>query len=216
MAVARLFPWILSWSALPTEPEGGDGSRALPRRSLLPHQRPDADPAVIARALRFFVADGAELLEMAPERDVSLSDSIASSFAQYAWPGNLRQLANALRTACALLDEGETQVSWQHLPDDLVEEFKRPAPWMSGAVGAPASETLQELSVAVIARTISASRGNVPRQRGVWGSAAIPSIKQLKSGHSLPAGVVGALASVVIRSWRLPRQRSRTGKPDGA
>ena len=74
------------------------------------------------------------LKEMAPERDVSLSDSIASSFAQYAWPGTLRPLANALRTACALLDEDETQVSWQHLPDDLVEEFKRPAPWMSGAV----------------------------------------------------------------------------------
>jgi hypothetical protein len=37
------------------------------------------------------------------------------------WPGNLRQLNNVLRTACALLDDEETVIDWAHLPDDLAQ-----------------------------------------------------------------------------------------------
>jgi len=110
-----------------------------------------------------FASLSARILEdMAPDRNISLSDAIASTFANYAWPGNLRQLANALRTACALLDEGETQVSWQHLPDDLVEELKRPAPCTVRSVeNVYERENLRELSAAAIARTIHSCQGNM-------------------------------------------------------
>jgi transcriptional regulator of acetoin/glycerol metabolism len=54
-----------------------------------------------------------------PERDVALSPELSKAFASYAWPGNLRQLHNALATACALLDDGESLIHWPHLPDDL-------------------------------------------------------------------------------------------------
>jgi transcriptional regulator of acetoin/glycerol metabolism len=66
--------------------------------------------------------------ELTGRRDIALDASLATAFAEHSWPGNLRQLANALRTACALLDEGETLIGWQHLPDDLKEELSRPAP----------------------------------------------------------------------------------------
>ena len=127
------------------------------------------------------------LKDMAPERDVSLSDAIASAFANYAWPGNLRQLANALRTACALLDEGETEVSWQHLPDDLVEEFKRPVPRAFNPVEIdPVRENLQELSAAAIARTISVSRGNMSEAARRLGISRNTLYRRLKSRASAP------------------------------
>jgi transcriptional regulator of acetoin/glycerol metabolism len=50
---------------------------------------------------------------------VALSPELSKSFTGYAWPGNLRQLHNALATACALLDDGESLIHWPHLPDDL-------------------------------------------------------------------------------------------------
>jgi transcriptional regulator with PAS, ATPase and Fis domain len=102
------------------------------------------------------------LKKMAPDRIISLSEPIASAFASYAWPGNLRQLANALRTACALIDDGETHVRWEHLPDDLVDELKRPL--VNRAKHTESTferENLQELSCAAITRTISASQGNM-------------------------------------------------------
>ncbi|WP_298313272.1 helix-turn-helix domain-containing protein, partial [Propionivibrio sp.] len=127
------------------------------------------------------------LKEMAPDRDVSLSDAITTAFAQYAWPGNLRQLANALRTACALLDEGETQIDWQHLPDDLVEEFKRPVTRAFNPVEIdPVRENLQDLSAAAIARTISASRGNMSEAARRLGISRNTLYRRLKGRASAP------------------------------
>jgi transcriptional regulator of acetoin/glycerol metabolism len=107
-----------------------------------------------------FAALVARLIEeMAPGRSISLDPDVASAFAEYAWPGNLRQLANALRAACALLDEGESRLGWQHLGDDLAEELRWQAP--PAATGAEATENLRELSQATIARAIALSHGNM-------------------------------------------------------
>ncbi|MCK7499044.1 MAG: helix-turn-helix domain-containing protein [Comamonadaceae bacterium] len=62
--------------------------------------------------------------ELAPQREVTLSAELALAFARHRWPGNLRQLHNALATACALLDDDETAIGWQHLADDLVEDLR--------------------------------------------------------------------------------------------
>jgi transcriptional regulator of acetoin/glycerol metabolism len=65
----------------------------------------------------------AMLREIAPDRQAQLSPDIAAAFASYRWPGNLRQLANVLRTACALIGDDETVIGWAHLPDDVAEEL---------------------------------------------------------------------------------------------
>jgi transcriptional regulator of acetoin/glycerol metabolism len=54
----------------------------------------------------------------------SLSPDVLRCMAAYAWPGNLRQLSNALRTACALMEPHDRQIDWGHLPDDLVEDLR--------------------------------------------------------------------------------------------
>jgi len=120
---------------------------------MLPALRERADfAALVARMLA----------DLAPGRDIGLAPALAVAFAAYSWPGNLRQLANALRTACALLDADATRIDWQHLPDDLADELRQsPPPALAAPASTPAGENLQELSEAAMARAIVASRGNM-------------------------------------------------------
>jgi transcriptional regulator of acetoin/glycerol metabolism len=122
---------------------------------MLPALRERADfAALVTRMLR----------EIAAGRDIVLDAAVATAFAAYAWPGNLRQLANALRTACALLDADETLIGWRHLPDDLAEELQRravPDAATSPTLPDPEGENLHALSAAAMARAITASQGNM-------------------------------------------------------
>jgi transcriptional regulator of acetoin/glycerol metabolism len=99
------------------------------------------------------------LEEMAPGRGLTLDPAIATAFAEYVWPGNISQLVNALKAACALLDDEENHIGWQHLPDDLVEELRWQPPAAAG--GGAASENLREMSETTIARAIALSHGNM-------------------------------------------------------
>jgi transcriptional regulator of acetoin/glycerol metabolism len=105
-------------------------------------------PALVARLLE----------ELAPDRGITLEPAVATAFVEYSWPGNLRQLTNALRAGCALLDEGETRIGWRHLSDDLAEELRWQVP---PAAAGEATENLRELSQATIARTIALCHGNM-------------------------------------------------------
>jgi len=85
----------------------------------LPPLRERSDLAtLVARLLR----------ELSPGRELSLAPALLQDFQRYRWPGNVRQLANALRTACALLGDEETQIARQHLPEDLLDELLGSAP----------------------------------------------------------------------------------------
>ncbi|MDP4301590.1 sigma-54-dependent Fis family transcriptional regulator [Leptothrix discophora] len=65
----------------------------------------------------------AMLRELEPGRELALSADVAAAFATYRWPGNIRQLVNVLRTACALLGEHEHRIERSHLPEDLIDEL---------------------------------------------------------------------------------------------
>lgn len=98
------------------------------------------------------------LHELSPEQPRYLDDSVAAAFARYHWPGNLRQLVNALRTACALMGDDEHTLSWDHLPDDLLDELhSQPTPLPSPHP----PENLHALSNAAILRTIACCEGNM-------------------------------------------------------
>jgi transcriptional regulator of acetoin/glycerol metabolism len=91
-----------------------------------------------------------------------------------------------LRTACAMLAEGEDQLGWEHLGDDIVQALQAaPRPQPTGlphgmppasaqplhAHGhAPALLSLQQLSSAAIDQALQSARGNVSqaaRQLGI-------------------------------------------------
>ncbi len=99
------------------------------------------------------------LTDLLPGRRVEFEAGVAAAFADFAWPGNLRQLVNALRTACALIEDDENRIGWRHLPDDLAEDLRqRRAP---EAAMPDASENLRDVSAATITRAISLSHGNM-------------------------------------------------------
>jgi transcriptional regulator of acetoin/glycerol metabolism len=97
------------------------------------------------------------LKDLAPERELSIEPELALAFANYTWPGNITQLSNVLRTACTLLEPDENRIGWQHLPEDLVEELRWPAP----TVPEEEPESLRELSKTTMARAIAISHGNM-------------------------------------------------------
>lgn len=105
--------------------------------------------------------------------DVWVAPDLLARLAAHPWPGNLRQLANVLRTACAMLADGEDQLGWAHMPDDLVQalEAAPSAPDQKQDTPAiPAAMNLQQLSTAAIDQALQAARGNrseAARQLGI-------------------------------------------------
>jgi transcriptional regulator of acetoin/glycerol metabolism len=124
----------------------------------LPPLRERSDlPALVERMLAAQGADPA----------LSLSPALLAGFARHRWPGNLRQLANVLATACALVEEGEPTIELRHLPDDIAEE-------LSGA-GTPRREPVEPGDLRLqtercVRQAVGASGGNLSeaaRQLGI-------------------------------------------------
>lgn len=120
--------------------------------------------------------------ELSPERRLCLNDEVVSAFARFSWPGNLRQLVNALRTACALTNDDEGTIRWEHLPDDLIDELRHAARSMNAtALNLPQEENLQALSAAAITRAIDVSAGNMSEAARRLGISRNTLYRRLKS-----------------------------------
>ncbi|MBW8848956.1 MAG: sigma-54-dependent Fis family transcriptional regulator [Burkholderiales bacterium] len=121
-----------------------------------------------------------------PQDTPELSPQVLGMFRRCQWPGNIRQLANVLRTA-AVMSAGERLVTTAHLSDDFLEDMQRaggmlpapaPAPPMPMAwpayeaapaaqpVAATAAEpasarTLEQAEIDMIRATLDAVGGNI-------------------------------------------------------
>ena len=119
------------------------------------------------------------LLNLGAEPALAPTDALLARLAAYHWPGNLRQYANALRTALALRNPDEPCIDWQHLPDDLQEDLQNPV-LRTAAAQAPAQQfpaataalpaslagqKLADLSRAAMAQAVQDMQGN-------WSAAA--------------------------------------------
>lgn len=96
-----------------------------------------------------------------PQREVHLHAQVLDRMGQYAWPGNLRQFASVLRTACAMLDDDECSIEFRHLPDDIVEDLHAPLKPAHGGSEPREPHNLEELSRYAIKQALEASRGNI-------------------------------------------------------
>jgi sigma-54 dependent transcriptional regulator, acetoin dehydrogenase operon transcriptional activator AcoR len=125
----------------------------------LPPLRERGDlPALVAAILR----------ELAPRRELQVAPALMAAFARYRWPGNLRQLSNVLRTACALLGDDEGPIDFEHLPEDVAEELAAapPAARDDGPPAArddgPAAEgELRLQAERCVKQAVEACRGNL-------------------------------------------------------
>jgi transcriptional regulator of acetoin/glycerol metabolism len=118
------------------------------------------------------------LAEINPERHVTLSSHLLALFGNYSWPGNLRQYANVLRTASAMLDESESCIEHQHLSEDLTEDLIE-LPQLHSVVALP-PQNLKELSMSVIRQTLEECRGNVSKAARLLGISRQTLYRKLK------------------------------------
>jgi transcriptional regulator with PAS, ATPase and Fis domain len=79
----------------------------------LPRLRDRTDLAVLCQKI---------LNEFSPHRALSIQPKLMKAFLGYAWPGNLRQLNNVLKTA-AIMASDTCEITTAHLADDFIEEL---------------------------------------------------------------------------------------------
>jgi len=130
-------------------------------------------PLLVARMLR----------DIQPDRDLQLAPELALAMSQYRWPGNLRQLNSALRTACALLGDHEAQIGWWHLPDDLADELRDIPVAPPPAVVDTAD--LKALSARTVSQTVQSCAGNLSeaaRRLGISRNTLYRRLRQLPPG----------------------------------
>ena len=130
----------------------------------LPALRERTDFAALTQRLLLDLAEGAA----PPTVDPALLDALT----RHPWPGNTRQYLNALRTACALLEPGESVLNWQHLSDDLRTELQNlPHGLPNAPMQAPVqAQSLKDVSRTVVLQAVENCRGNVAqaaRQLGI-------------------------------------------------
>jgi len=123
-----------------------------------------------------------------PQDTPELSPQVLGMFRRYQWPGNIRQLANVLRTA-AVMSAGERVVTTAHLSDDFLEDIQQsvgglaplpappapppmawpayeaapaPPPVAAAATTEPAAaRTLEQAEIDMIRATLDAAGGNI-------------------------------------------------------
>ncbi len=124
----------------------------------LPRLRERSDLAALCQKI---------LKELSPQHALSIQWTLMDSFLRYAWPGNLRQLNNVLKTAVIMAGDSH-EISAEHLADDLLEELAAlpecaaPTPSVPAASRAQLpAESLEQLELTTILRVLEACAGNV-------------------------------------------------------
>ena len=126
-------------------------------------------PALRERSDIDVVIDKLMRAERFVERTVNVDADVIEALRRYRWPGNIRQLSNVLRAACAMLEDDESTLRVAHLPTDFIEELKD-ASTMPGqlSAGHPAAivpsrlpQRLEDAAASAIAAALDAHGGNV-------------------------------------------------------
>jgi len=96
---------------------------------------------------------------------------VMALFRRHPWPGNVRQLANLLRTACIMAD-GTCRIRREHLPDDFFDELAEAAGPAAPAVAAARPEPADLPPADLDALTLQAVRTALRRHEGNVAAAA--------------------------------------------
>jgi transcriptional regulator with PAS, ATPase and Fis domain len=102
-----------------------------------------------------------QMLESAAHgRRLVISDRVKRIFEQHDWPGNLRQLNNAIRVAVALLDEDEHEIQQAHLPEELFDADSFDASYGARAPRPPTGD-LRTMTRSAIEQALETTGGNI-------------------------------------------------------
>ena len=179
----------------------------------LPALRDRCDLEVVARRI---------LLAECPQGTPEISQRVMALFSAYAWPGNIRQLANVLRTA-AIMAAGEPQITEQHLSDDFLEDVQRAGPSAAGAA-APETAPVSPDEPRGVALAAPADAAAQPLSSAPAPAEAAQAISARTLGEAgvemIRAALAAADGNISVASKRLGISRNtiyrklRWGKPD--
>ncbi|MBT0961542.1 sigma-54-dependent Fis family transcriptional regulator [Denitromonas iodatirespirans] len=126
------------------------------------------------------------LAEAADGRPVRLSEAVRSQLRAYPWPGNVRQLKNALRVMVALLDDTDTVIEPAHLPEDLVTAMADTPPVVA------ASEDLRSCEQRLVRACLQRHGGNVSAAARELGITRTTLYRKLRQDEATPGGNANA------------------------
>jgi len=124
-------------------------------------------------------ADKADLIHILLKEEnggldgIEIAEDAFQRLLEYSWPGNIRQLRNALRTACALCCDGTIRLS--NLPQEILdleprvpmEPERRETPGEGGSAGPSAA--LRDAECAALRRELERMRWNISRTASALG-----------------------------------------------
>ena len=126
------------------------------------------------------------LQNLMPHRPLTVATELRQRLRSHPWPGNVRQLASALRTACALLDAQESVIDWHHLPDDLALDLRSQSTAGPSAPQVELPSDLRTLSHQSIARALQSCAGNhseAARILGIGRSTLYRKLREMGMAH---------------------------------
>lgn len=107
---------------------------------------------------------------------VKLREDLNSLLAGYHWPGNIRQLEMVLRTALAMREEGEIELSLEHLPDSMLDELN--------TSDRPQTGRIRENELELIRQSLDSHQGNVSAAADALGISRATLYRKLKQLRS--------------------------------
>ena len=105
--------------------------------------------------------------------DITIDPQVMKLFKSYAWPGNVRQLANLLRTAERMVGEDRV-IRREDLPDDFLDDIAAaqalaPAPVHAAGADGGEPQNLGDMEWRAICETLDKHKGNVSAAARVLG-----------------------------------------------
>ncbi|WGS52939.1 sigma-54-dependent Fis family transcriptional regulator [Paraburkholderia sp. D15] len=131
----------------------------------------------------------ARMLALQPEAERlprRVSAAVLERFAQCRWPGNLRQMANVLRTA-SIMAEGAEQIELDDLPEDFLQDCDDAVSPVSAAAAAAATTPgrMEDWQATLIAQTLARLDGNVSAAARELGLARNTVYRYLRRGGTV-------------------------------
>ena len=162
----------------------------------LPPLRERTDFAMVIKKILLSVCEQEGAVRVSPE--------VMALFQRFAWPGNIRQLHNLLRTATAMVGcSGEIRV--EHLPDDFLDEIHGEAPLAAQThLGATVQGSTPPWSVATPGGVPGSGMSGVPcAQGGTLGDVALQAmadaLRQCRGNVSAAAKLLGVSRNTIYR-----------------
>jgi sigma-54 dependent transcriptional regulator, acetoin dehydrogenase operon transcriptional activator AcoR len=129
-----------------------------------------------------------------------VSASVLELFRTYRWPGNVRQLANVLRTAAAMAESGV--IAAEHLSEDFLEDLRRDGPRSEPATAAAQSESVALVPARAAAAESESGGGSL---RSMQAGAIRKALDECAGNVSAAARALGVSRNTIYRALRAQR-----------